>query len=373
MSLFGRAPLLLGAASLVLVGACSDDDGVAPVGPSLTRNDTLDTRVAGATGANPQTRWVYVNLEDPATPLTLTDEQARASAAWDVAFNGFSTAINGGFGKAGSVSVFCVCQNSGTLTGTALVNAVGGLTSSGEATKFEAVSSSSVPADLTLFRPDTLLGIGDWATTANGTRTVQSNVYVLQRPNTQGYAKFQVTAISSTSGAGPGTVTFRYATIGNDRAAYAATQTRTVTVPATGRVKFSLTTGAVTTAADWDVAFEGWRIYTNSGSSAEAATPSNGAYNASLPPVGVTSFETAGTNAISPVSTAYRADGIGVFASRPTWAYDTVNRVALPTYDVYLLKKGSVVYKLQVTGYRRQTPTDPAPVAGFVSFRSARL
>jgi hypothetical protein len=374
MLLVRRATPFLGVAALVALAACSDDDGGATgVGPSLTRSDTVDTRVSGATGANPTTRWRYVNLENPAQPLQLTDEQARASTAWDVAFNGFSTQVNGGLGRAGGISVFCVCQNSGTLTGTALVNAVRSLSSASEAGDFEGVSAAQVPAE-TQFRADTLLGIQDWYSTgAGGARAVQPYAYVLQRPNGLGYAKFQVTAVQNASGAAPGAVTFRYATIPPNRSGFGAIVTQTVQVPATGVVRFSFTSNAATTAADWDVAFEGWRIYTNSGASAQAATAGAGAYNGTTQLQGNPTFEALAPNQVSPTANAYRADGTGVFSTRPTWAYEQSSNTALPTYDVYLLKKGNTVYKLQVTGYRRQTAADPAPVSGFVSFRSARL
>jgi hypothetical protein len=363
-----RAAALAGAALVALAAACGDDDFVAPVDGTTTtaRVDTVDTRLPGSASA---TRWTYVSLANPRTPLALTDEQARTSDAWDVAFSGFSTKVNGGAAGPGNVTVHCLCQNS-TLPNAATV--VPGLTAAGELADFEAVTATRIPAD-SAFRADTLPAVTDWFQTgASGARTLPAYTYIVHRPNGQGFAKLQVTAVQNATGATPGRVTFQYATMPGARGVFSATQTATVDVPATGRVAFSFASNGPTTGNDWDLAFQGWRISTNSGSSTPSGTTAGwGAYNATTL-LGATSFDAVTQNQVSPTINAFRPDGHGLFGVQPTWLYAT-GRVAVPTYDVYLLKRGAQVHKLQVVGYSRQTASDATPVPGFVIFRSARL
>lgn len=363
-----RAALVGGAALLALAAACGDDDFVAPDGgaTAAARVDTVDTRLPGSASA---TRWMYVSLATPSTPLALTDEQARASAAWDVAFSGFSTKVNGGSAGPGGITVHCLCQNSSLANATTLIP---GLTAAGELADFDAVTAARIPAD-SAFRADTLPAIGDWfQAAAGGARTVQPFTYIVHRPSGAGFAKVQVTAVQNASGATPGRVTFQYATMPTSRGVFSATQTATVDVPASGRVAFSFGTNAPTTGGDWDLAFQGWRISTNSGSSTPAGTTAGwGAYNATTT-LSAPAFDAVTQSFVSPTINAFRADGHGLFGVRPTWLY-APGRVAVPTYDVYLLKRGTQVHKLQVIGYSRQTASDPQPVPGYVIFRSARL
>ncbi len=68
---------------------------------------------------------------------------------------------------------------------------------------------------------------------------------------------------------------------------------------------------------------------------------------------------------------AYRADSYGgVFASAPWYRYNitgTDNQI-WPTFNVYLVRRGDAVYKVQITGYYNATGTPRQ-----ITIRSARL
>jgi HmuY protein len=132
-----------------------------------------------------------------------------------------------------------------------------------------------------------------------------------------------------------------------------------------GPVYFDLTSGAVSSAAaGWDLRFSGWEIRSNggvSGNGSVSAVPDNAtafaqidaAYALTAPPV------------------AYRSDEYsGVFAAKPWYRYNitgTDNQI-WPTFDVYLVARGSEVYKVQLTGYYGVTGTSRQ-----VTLRYARL
>jgi hypothetical protein len=146
-----------------------------------------------------------------------------------VAVRGYDLKINGGETGPGGVTAYCVCENTTAMRNQAPAAQVAffrALTPEGELADYTNVTPTSVPAAAE-FRADTLPSIrGWWTAAANGSRAVNAtSVYVVNRPNGQGYAKLQFQTIQNATGASPGLVTFRYATLPVSRAAYAATQT----------------------------------------------------------------------------------------------------------------------------------------------------
>ena len=112
-------------------------------------------------------------------------------------------------------------------------------------------------------------------------------------------------------------------------------------------VYFDLAAGAVSTATQWDIAFSGYQIRVNggvSGSGSIMAVPDNATPFANID---------ATYAATAPVQ-AYRTDEFGgVFSTNRWYKYNITgsDNQIWPTYNVYLLKKGSSVYKMQLTGY----------------------
>jgi hypothetical protein len=344
------APAALAAA--LLAAACSDDPTSPVIDPTRVRVDSVDASRG----------WTYLALSDPSRALTLTDAQAVTSTQWDVAFRGYDVKVNGGETGPAGVTAYCVCANTQAMAGQAPAAQVAffrALTAESELADYTSVTPSSIP-DAAAFRADTLPSIRNWFTTAaNGSRTVNTaGVYIVHRPNDLGYAKLQFQSVQNATGATPGVVTFRYATLPTSRAAYAATQTATVNVPATGAVAFSFTTnGVVDPAQPYDLLFTGWRVSTNSGVRSTATTPSWGAYNATtdLGPNNTTSFEGTTTRAAATTRFGYLPEGSGVFNLNPSWFYDFSTNQPYPNYDVYLLRRGASVWKLQVIRHPRES------------------
>ncbi|MCU0624996.1 MAG: hypothetical protein MUF21_00685 [Gemmatimonadaceae bacterium] len=107
----------------------------------------------------------------------------------------------------------------------------------------------------------------------------------------------------------------------------------------------------VTEQGPWDVAFDRWTMRTNS-----AATGENQVTNLRFGP-GTTQSSNTFANAnlafarVAP-SFVWRRDTFeGVFATQPWYKYDSQVNAIYPTYDVYLVRRGTAVWKVQFTGY----------------------
>ena len=111
---------------------------------------------------------------------------------------------------------------------------------------------------------------------------------------------------------------------------------------------------------------KGYSIFVNGGTSGTGTT-SAVSYSL-IPPV--PTYASITTIAAEIPSSAFVVDGSGgVFATTPWYRYDlTGNHEITPTYDVYLIKKGTAVYKLQITSYY-----DVNAAARHVTFRYAQL
>jgi hypothetical protein len=136
-----------------------------------------------------------------------------------------------------------------------------------------------------------------------------------------------------------------------------------VNVPANGSVGFSFTTNAVVDASQpYDLLFTGWRVATNSGPRSTAQTPAWGAYDATrdLGPNSTTSFDGTSTRAVANTPFGYVPENAGVFNLNPTWFYDFTTNQPYPNYDVFLLRRGNAVWKLQVIRHPRETTSAAA-------------
>lgn len=323
-----RLLIPVGAAALV---ACGSDALVAPVPAPTTQTLTVDA----------SQNFAYVALGDPATVVSVTD--ASTSTAWD--FRVFATAmtLNGGAAGPGSVSGYCICQNAQATTA-----AMQAMTPDNQLAAFDAVTATQVPAS-TQFVADQLSPvIAGWYTgTAPNVAPVTSVSWILRKGSTSAIlGKFRVTAIANATTTSAGTVTFEYALQSGSGAPFGPVVSKIVTV-GSGTVYFDLTAGAVSNASSWDLAFTGYMIKTNggvSGSGTVMAIPDN-----------VTPFANIDvTYASTAPAQAYRADEFGgVFTTHRWYKYNitgTDNQI-WPTFDVYLIRKGNAVYKMQLTGY----------------------
>ncbi|HEX6940249.1 MAG TPA: HmuY family protein [Longimicrobiales bacterium] len=331
----------------VILAACADAD---PAGPEAPAERTLTVDASQA--------WAYVAFDgEEAVPVTVGDRSG--STAWDMAFLATSVMLNGGAAGPGGVVGHCVCQNAGATDGE-----ITEMTPETELADFEAVTADAIPEGDEAWVSDALApAIDGWYRydpSAHVVSAVPENVWKVRTASGEGYAKFHVTAIEGATQEHAGRITIEYAVQPSAGAAFEATRVQTVDVSG-GAVRFDLETGSVVDAGEaWDLWFEGYAIRVNGGVSGE------GSAGATL---SGESFEAVADASDLPAD-HYRGDAFGgVFDAHPWYRYNLLGQHQIwPTYDVYLVKRGESVYKVQLTGYYGPTG-EPRQV----TFRYARL
>jgi hypothetical protein len=328
--------LILAAATL----GCTSDDVTAPP-PGEEGSMTVDASVG----------WVFVSLSDSA--VVQPTPSPSASSGWDVAFNATAVMLNGGAAGPGGVTGACICQNAGATPAEVLA-----MTPDTEADAYDTLSA--VPTGTT-FTADALVpAIGDWFTGSGAAAEADSSaVFLVRLSDSTSFAKLHVTQLQNPSSGSAGVVTLEYAVQADSTTAFGSVQTIDVDVTA-GAQQIDLNAGtADESVAGWDLAIDGFTITLNGGAS--------GSGNAAAA-IATESFDDV-TTAVT-FGSAYRTDGFsGVFGSSPWYRYNLAgdNRIS-PTFDVYVLKRGSVTYALQIVNY--YSPTD-APRR--ISFRFRRI
>ncbi|WP_420124811.1 HmuY family protein [Longimicrobium sp.] len=322
------APL---AAALLILPACDgnpaagDDDGAPQV---------LSVTLDGSAG------WAYADL-DAASPA-MAVANPGANAEWDIAVNATSVMLNGGQAGPGGVTGWCLCQNAAATD--AQVQA---FTADGNLAAFTAATAATAPVDPAAWRVDSLTSaFSGWWSYNPVTHVVSANpakAFYVRTAEGAAFAKLRVVALADAQRAHAGKVTLEYAVQPSASAPLGATKQTTVDVSG-GRVYFDLATGAVSTAADWDLALEGYDIRVNGGASGGGQAGA----------VAATEAFDAITSAASPPATAFKGDSYGgVFKAKPWYRYNLTgsDHQVWPTFDVYLLKRGDTVFKVQLTSY----------------------
>jgi len=321
----------LGAAvALATIAGCASDDVTSP-----------SRSTAGAFTVDASTQWVYVSLRDSA--IVTPTPSANESTAWDIAFNATNVTLNGGQAGPGGVTGACLCQNSLTSPADAQWLA---MTAESELTDFESVASV---APSTTFTADVLTpAVAGWFT-GSGAAAVASpeSVYFVRLADSSGVAKVRVTQLQGATATSAGRVTIEYALATNGQAAFGASQTATLDLT-TGAKSFDLNTGQVTTnAAAWELRFDGFTARVNGGVS--------GPGNSAAAKITAVTFAAATPAATAP--NAFRIDVYaGIFNTARFYKYNIGgnNRIT-PTFDVYLIRRGSAVFRLQIVSYYSAT------------------
>jgi hypothetical protein len=333
---------LLSAALLALpLAACTTDDVIGPDKLPRQGSFTVDARNA----------WVYVSLTDSAV-VTPTPSPSESSA-WDIAFFSTNVTLNGGAAGPGGVTGACICQNA-AATNTEIL----AMTPSSELPDFESVTS--VPVGLTFTSDGLTPAIAGWFTGSGATAVADTAKHWLMRlSDSTAYALVRVKSIASPTATTAGTVTIEYRFQATAAGTLSAPNTIAVNL-ATGAKRVDLKAGVVTTdAAAWDIVLDGFTIRVNGGitGSGKAAAA-----------VGTGEFSTV-TTAVT-MANAYRQDTYaGIFGTNRYWRYNLAGDFRIsPTFDVYLIKRGTRTYKLQVINYYNETG-----LARFITFRWARL
>jgi hypothetical protein len=333
--------ILLAAAT----AACSDD----PAGPGGGPED-------GAVTVNASTGWAFLQLGAAATPVPVADP--ATSDAWDIAFNATSAMLNGGAAGPGGVVGHCICRNAALDAAQ-----VQTLTAGSQRAYFDGVDASDVPAAGDEWAGDTLtLAVSGWYSydpVSHQLELVSGRSWKIRTAEGTAFAKLRIVSLAGASQATPGTVTIEYAVQPSASASLGAPTTAAIAVPAGGRAYFDLARGVAGDASDWDIQFDGWKLRVNAGSS---GTGQAGATLAAEPFDAITTAADASPG-------AYRADTFaGVFNDSPWYRYDLDTHQIYPTYDVYLVRRGSAVHKIQIVGYYSDAG-DPR----FISLRHARI
>ena len=335
-----------GALSLLMLTltACAETDPIEPAEQPATL--TVDARIS----------WALVALGETATQVAVADPSA--STAWDVGFNATRVMLNGGVAGPGGVEGYCLCQNADATDAD-----VQAMTPAGERVDFEAVTLAHVPVDDDAWVSDALdAAISGWYVYDVTTHQVSadpSKTWLVRGAGADPvYAKLRVTQIADATRAGA-RVTLEYAVQPDSGAAMGPVQT-VVLDGRTSPVHFDFATGAVSDASDWDIVLDGFDIRINGG------TSGSGGAGAVLTSDAFAEV----TDASSVPARVYRGDAFGgVFTGHPWYRYNLDgNHTVFPTYDVYLIRRGDDIYKLQVIGYYSTTGD-----ARWITFRYARL
>jgi hypothetical protein len=315
----------------ILAAAC---DGGGAIGPEPV--EEIATLTVDASQG-----WAMVDLGTAAQTVTVAD--ASTSTAWDLAFNATSVMLNGGGAGPGGVVGHCVCQNAAATDAQ-----VGTLTAESERADFEAVTAAQIPAADSAWTADALApAISGWWSydaAAHTVAAVPGRAWkVRTAESAAAFAKFRVVRVEGATRTHAGRVTFEYALQPAAGAPMGAVRTATVDVSG-GRVHFDLARGTVSDASDWDLAFEGYDIRVNGGVSGSGKA---GAVAVDEPFAAI-------ADASDLTASHYRGDAYGgVFAAKRWYRYNITgaDHQVWPTYDVYLVKRGAEVFKVQITGY----------------------
>ncbi|HEX2202039.1 MAG TPA: HmuY family protein [Longimicrobium sp.] len=318
-------------AALFLLAAC---DGSPTGGDGAGEPEVLTVTLDGSAG------WAYADL-DAASPAIAVPNPG-ASTAWDLAVNATSVMLNGGEAGPGGVVGWCLCQNASATNAQVMA-----FTADGNLAAFTAATAAAAPADAAAWRADSLApAIGGWWTYDPATHVVAadpSKVFLVRTAGGTAFAKLRVVALADAQRAHAGKVTFEYAVQPSAAAPLGETKRATVDVSG-GRVYFDLAAGAVGTASAWDLAFEGYGIRVNGGASGGGQAGAVAASEA---------FD-AITDAAAPPATVFKGDSYGgIFKTRPWYRYNLTgsDHQVWPTFDVYFLKRGATMYKVQLTSY----------------------
>jgi hypothetical protein len=272
----------------------------------------------------------------------VTVSNPSTSTEWDLALFATSVTVNGGAAGPGGATAFCLCVHTN-----ATVAELQAMTPANQLAAFDAVTNTAVPS-ASLFVADALNpAISGWFTGTGSAAVIAPSRSWIVRRTTGGVllAKFRVTAFTATA-SGVSSITVESAIQPLTGAAFGAVATRTLDL-SSGPVYLDLANGTVASTAAWDLKFSGFDIRINGGVSGTGGV--SAVLDESTPFTQITS-----TYAASAPPVAYKADAYGgVFVTSPWYRYNitgTDNQI-WPNFNVYLIKRGETVYKVQIISY----------------------
>lgn len=371
-------------ASSMLLTACGGSNGsvaTQTVPPASGLSERVVDATAGGIGAastNPANKHTYFNL-DTGLIIDLTDEAAKTSTDWHMAFKRTEIKLNGGASGTGTVTGALADNqddfyNPGTTTANASVflNATPS-TQLADITAVKVATGLMFSSDKNVNQITSDGGTESWWLYNPAARTVGANVpawNVIRSANGDSFAKFHVTNIVQASR--DITLEFFIQSAGN--VAFSLTPvTWTAAIGAGGGMKcydIDTTTEVDCTdkASDWDIQVEvdasgrNWTMWTNGGVRGSARS---GASFGTLTKVQSDQFVASTTPGL-----IFSADASsGVFKDSSWYAYDLQGDNKLwPNYRVYVVDTGINQYKLQITSYYGTSGT-----SAMINLRYAKL
>jgi len=316
-------------ATCLLISACDSN----PTTPG-SGQEPFDSLTVDASST-----WALVRLGDPASTVSAADP--TTSAEWDIGFFATSVMLNGGAAGPGEVVGHCLCANAGATDDQILA-----LVPAAERQRFLDVGMARVPATPDDWQSDALApAIEGWYAYDSATHIVSAAPEKVWKIRTSdgAFAKLHVIDIADAAQAHAGRVTIEFAVQDAPGSPLGAAQTATLDASGGGRVYFDLLRAEVTDASDWDIAIEGYDIRINGGVSGGGGA---GAVLADE------SFDEM-TDASDAPAEVYAGDAFGgVFDEHPWYRYNLEgNHQIHPTFDVYLVRRGDDVYKVQLVSY----------------------
>jgi hypothetical protein len=335
---------------------------IAPVGiaceSEATAPDPVFVEGQVSLDATSATNFVYVSLESGSV-VTVADPST--STAWDIAFRRFSTKLNGGVAGPGGVAGFGLSNNADATAD----EVVGYTPADGEAA-FDAVTEASIAG--ATFAEDGLVAdvSGPWFrfSPQAGTLVANPGAAWKVREADGGFALFRVASLQMAGQAPLGlTVEYRHQAASGALGALGSV----VVSFAQGPAHLDLASGTVVqpSGCNWDVR-----------ATPQFAIEFNAACSAGSFPMDPTEDFTAITSAGgAPAYGGFLATIAGAIpsaiddASGIFWYNIEGNNRLWPTYNVFLVRRGEAVYKVQVTDYYNTSGASGYPTIRFKRLR----
>ncbi len=321
---------------LLATTSCSDSGPAGPSEPVGPEEPTISTLTLNASAA-----WAFAAFDgELVAPVSVGDP--ATSTAWGVGLYGTSVMLNGGGAGPSDVRGHCVCQNDGASDAQIME-----LIAEEELAAFDAVSAADVPGDEDAWTVDSLQpSVDEWYTYDFMTHTIAAapeRVWYVRTASGDAFAKLHVIDIADPTRTHVGQVTVEFAVQLSAGAEFEPAQA-VVLDALTGAVDLDLETASIVEGSDdWDIRLSGFEIRVNGGVSGDGQA---GAVLAGE------DFE-AITDASNAPASVYAPDKFGgVFTEHRWYRYNLEgNHQIWPTFDVFLVRTGDDVYKIQLINY----------------------
>lgn len=362
MNVFQRAPYALRTFSLLIASLILTACG----GSSSSSSDNDDNdQVQQAdfqsmnVNASDRVTWTYVSLRNAAV-VELTDEQAEASDAWDIAMRRTGIRLNGGDSGPGNVAA-AVADAQTDFYNDADEPVVSVFTNADADIEAQALSNTYVLADLQFSSDTNAQAITDWFVynPQNHTISQNTNSWILRHADNQTFSKFTFDALSLQG------LTLSYVTqaAGTDQFAAAEQELVAAFAPDTTELCLDLDTAASVACTQenvWDLRYEvnpAQRVvalWTNGG----VFGTGNGAVFGPIDAARNAAFTNASTSGNFNFTTHYQQDSSTSLFSEQSWyAYDLLDEHGIwPNFRTYVIdtdttNEASEKFTLQVSNY----------------------